>query len=59
MGAKLWTKAHLHEEGTPVNRPQRNSVFALMAFALLGVVFAAFSSYDFIAHLDRQVHSIT
>lgn len=42
-----------------MNRPQRNSVFALMAFALLGVVFAAFSSYDFIAHLDRQVHSIT
>jgi len=42
-----------------VNRPQRNSVFALMAFALLGVVFAAISSYDFIAHLDRQVHSIT
>lgn len=42
-----------------MNRPQRNSVFALMAFALLGVVFAAVSTYDFIAHLDRQVHSIT
>ena len=57
-----------------MNRPQRNldnldnlvrqfysypAIFAFMAFALLGVVFAAFSSYDFIAHLDRQVHSIT
>src|SRR5512136_1442643 len=32
-------------------------VFAL--FALAGVVFAGVSTYDFIAHLDRQVHAIT
>jgi uncharacterized membrane protein len=34
----------------------------LLAFALcaaLGVAFSAVSAYDFVAHLDRQVHSIT
>jgi len=39
--------------------PPRRALLALAAFALVGVVFAAVSSYDFIAHLDRQVHSIT
>jgi uncharacterized membrane protein len=34
-------------------------LIAFAAFALAGAVFAAVSSYDFIAHLDRQVHSIT
>jgi len=42
-----------------LNRPQRNAVFALMGFALIGAIFSAFSAHDFIAHLDRQVHSIT
>jgi len=31
-------------------------LFAL--FALLGGIFAAVSTYDFVAHLDRQVHAI-
>jgi uncharacterized membrane protein len=39
--------------------PPRKALVALAAFALLGVIFSAVSSYDFIAHLDRQVHSIT
>lgn len=43
----------------PIAAPPRKALLALAAFALLGVVFAAVSSYDFIAHLDRQVHSIT
>lgn len=37
----------------------RKTLIVLAAFALAGVVFAAVSSYDFIAHLDRQVHAIT
>lgn len=43
----------------PALTPPRRALLALAAFALVGVVFAAVSSYDFIAHLDRQVHSIT
>ena len=35
-------------------------VWIVMAvFALAGVMFAAVSAHDFIAHLDRQVHAIT
>jgi uncharacterized membrane protein len=30
-----------------------------MAFASIGLVFSAVSTYDFVAHLDRQIHSIT
>jgi len=37
----------------------RKTLIVLAAFALAGVVFAGVSSYDFIAHLDRQVHAIT
>jgi len=37
----------------------RKTLIAFGLFALLGVVFAGVSSYDFIAHLDRQVHAIT
>lgn len=37
----------------------RKTLILLGAFALAGVVFAGVSSYDFIAHLDRQVHAIT
>lgn len=43
----------------PADRPQRKAVFALMGFALVGAIFSAFSASDFIAHLDRQVHSVT
>ncbi|HPW55494.1 MAG: hypothetical protein KA072_09080 [Thermoanaerobaculaceae bacterium] len=32
---------------------------AMGVFALLGAVFLGVSAYDFIAHLDRQVHAIT
>jgi uncharacterized membrane protein len=34
-------------------------VIGLAFFALLGAIFAGISTYDFIAHLDRQVHAIT
>ncbi len=37
----------------------RKTLILLALFALLGVIFAGVSSYDFIAHLDRQVHAIT
>jgi len=37
----------------------RKTLIAFGLFALAGVVFAAVSTYDFIAHLDRQVHAIT
>ena len=37
----------------------RKTLILLAVFALAGVVFAGVSSYDFIAHLDRQVHAIT
>ena len=37
----------------------RKTLILFGLFALAGVVFAGVSSYDFIAHLDRQVHSIT
>lgn len=49
------------ESGHPQDHPgtPRKSIVASAIFALIGVVFAAVSSYDFIAHLDRQVHSIT
>ncbi|MFO0723804.1 MAG: vitamin K epoxide reductase family protein [Myxococcota bacterium] len=36
----------------------RPFLFGTAAFALLGSVFAAVSTSDFIEHLDRQVHSI-
>lgn len=34
-------------------------LLAVALFAALGVAFSAVSTYDFVAHLDRQVHSIT
>jgi uncharacterized membrane protein len=37
----------------------RKLFFGLVVFSLLGAVFSAVSLYDFIAHLDRQVHAIT
>lgn len=38
-------------------RPQPWNALVLVS-ALLGLLFAAFSTRDFVAHLDRQVHSI-
>lgn len=40
-------------------RPTKPYFIALLAFVALGVLFAGTSTYDFVAHLDRQVHSIT
>ena len=37
----------------------RKTLILLAAFALTGLVFAGVSTYDFVAHLDRQVHAIT
>ncbi|MFI5165107.1 MAG: vitamin K epoxide reductase family protein [Thermoanaerobaculales bacterium] len=42
-----------------MNAPRSAAFAALVAFALAGVVFAAVSTYDYVAHLDRQVHAIT
>jgi uncharacterized membrane protein len=42
-----------------VERPQRSAFAALAACALAGVVFSGISTFDFAAHLDRQVHAIT
>ena len=46
------------ERGRAVGAP-RAALVAFAIFALLGVVFSAVSTYDFVAHLDRQVHAIT
>jgi uncharacterized membrane protein len=43
----------------PAPATPRKTLIAFALFALAGVVFAGVSSYDFIAHLDRQVHAIT
>jgi uncharacterized membrane protein len=43
----------------PARATPRRTLIAFGIFALVGVVFAGVSSYDFIAHLDRQVHAIT
>jgi uncharacterized membrane protein len=40
-----------------VMRPRNASVLAVIA-ALLGLVFAAYSTYDYAAQLDRQVHAV-
>src|SRR5690606_8732769 len=38
-------------------RPRIWSVVVVVG-AVLGFAFAAFSTYDFVAHLDRQVHGL-
>jgi uncharacterized membrane protein len=43
----------------PGSPSPRRTLIVLAAFAFAGIVFAGVSSYDFIAHLDRQVHAIT
>ena len=42
-----------------MNKSRPGAVVALAVFALAGVVFSAVSTADFIAFLDRQVHSVT
>ena len=40
-------------------RPTKRLIIAVLVFAFLGMIFSGTSTYDFVAHLDRQVHSIT
>ena len=42
-----------------MNEKRPGAAVALAVFALLGVVFAAVSTADFVAFLDRQVHAVT
>lgn len=42
-----------------MSTPSRNPIIVLAIFALLGALFAAVSTHDFVVHLDRQVHAIT
>ena len=59
----LWCRvvnpqAFAQEKGSAFGAP-RPALIAFALFALLGVIFAAVSTFDFVAHLDRQVHAIT
>jgi uncharacterized membrane protein len=38
--------------------PSKAPAYALLAAALIGLWFSSVSTYDFVAHLDRQVHGI-
>lgn len=40
------------------SRPAAGPLVVVLVFALVGVAFSAVSTYDFVEHLDRQVHSI-
>jgi uncharacterized membrane protein len=40
------------------NKP-RIALIAMAFFSVLGILFAGTSTYDYIAHLDRQVHAVT
>ncbi len=44
--------------GVSAASASRPAFFALALFALVGAIFAAVSTFDFIAHLDRQMHAI-
>jgi uncharacterized membrane protein len=39
-------------------RRQQPWLVVVLVGAAIGVVFAAISTYDFVQHLDRQVHSL-
>jgi uncharacterized membrane protein len=45
-------------EETMKNKPTV-ALIVMVIFALLGVLFAGISTYDYIAHLDRQVHAVS
>jgi hypothetical protein len=51
-------QSEFRQHGVDAASP-RKTLIVLAAFALAGVIFAGVSTYDFIAHLDRQVHAIT
>lgn len=42
-----------------MNAPRSTAFVVLALFALAGVIFSAVSTFDYVAHLDRQVHAIT
>lgn len=42
-----------------MKRPYAIFLLGVALFAVLGAIFSGVSTFDFIAHLDRQVHSIT
>jgi uncharacterized membrane protein len=42
-----------------MNKLVKLLLLAFVLFGALGVAFSAVSTYDFVAHLDRQVHSIS
>jgi uncharacterized membrane protein len=50
---------HDPAESQPRATFPRKSLILLAVFACAGVAFAGVSCFDFIAHLDRQVHAIT
>ena len=54
VNPQTFTQERENAPGAP-----RPALIAFALFALLGVIFAAVSTFDFVAHLDRQVHSIT
>src|SRR5271170_5991218 len=44
--------------GVMRKHPARNAAFVAVAAALLGLVFAGYSTSDYAAQLDRQVHAV-
>lgn len=40
-------------------KPNRIAILAFAGIAAVGAIFAGTSTYDFVAHLDRQVHAIS
>src|SRR5271155_1525781 len=44
--------------GVMRKHPARNAAFVAVAAALLGFVFATYSTYDYAQQLDRQVHAV-
>jgi uncharacterized membrane protein len=38
--------------------PSRRAAVAALVASLLGLIFAAYSTYDYAVHLDRQVHAV-
>ncbi len=41
------------------NDSARKALYVMLAFCALGALFAGISTYDYVAHLDRQTHAVT
>jgi len=41
------------------NDPSRKALYVMLSFCALGSLFAGISTYDYVAHLDRQTHAVT